>query len=631
MANVKNRVSSPKPTSNRIKGGGKIGKLKKILTGNNNDKTRSAIKSAKKSNDKINYPEDSLIKNKLIDSVLIRDSKLRREIQLSKDSLLTKNGRIRHNNKDNLRICNNILKSELLIDDNKEKQSNVKQKNSLNNNNLIVNNQNDNEKNSTTKDSITKKILEKKSDDKHSDLKKSKPKKSNNLAKKQKKKYINRRKPKKGIFECDYCHKQFDTKSSIRRHMYLHLHFKTYPCKQCKKVFHKQLYLSAHITRQHPNWEQHYMCNVCDKPFLLKENLAVHLASHTSLETMFKCIYCKEKFSHQNDLVNHEKKHLVSGRYDCIICEQSYDCRNKLSMHFKTHLRVKDFICQHCGKEFLRMNSMRRHVQICHAGLRIQCTICKKFLKGHLSEHMRTHEKKRPHKCPDCGQCFTQSTQLTVHRRSHSGARPYPCRICNRPFSHSNALMLHIRRHTGEKPFDCAMCPLSFSQLPHMKAHMRKIHGKENPYRCKKCKQFFKLKIELENHTKNCKFGERELSFEEKIQASVQIEEEEVVESVMSLSRMRFLLALLLTMIATKEKLKYLGFNKRLIDDLLVESLEAMGHTPCKDESLAPLKRLKTNIETLLNGTVPKEQMVKFRKENKSMEDILELLTNEKK
>lgn len=73
------------------------------------------------------------------------------------------------------------------------------------------------------------------------------------------------------------------------------------------------------------------------------------------------------------------------------------------------------------------------------------------------------------------------------------------------------------------------------------------------------------------------------------------------------------------------------GFNKRLVDDLLVESLEAMGHKPCKDESLAPLKRLKTNIQTLLNGTVPKEKMAKFQKENKSTEDILELLTNEKK
>lgn len=73
------------------------------------------------------------------------------------------------------------------------------------------------------------------------------------------------------------------------------------------------------------------------------------------------------------------------------------------------------------------------------------------------------------------------------------------------------------------------------------------------------------------------------------------------------------------------------GFNKRLIDDLLIESLEAMGHTPCRDESLSPLKRLRNNIDTLLKGTVPKEKMEKFEKENKTTEELLELLTNEKK
>lgn len=59
--------------------------------------------------------------------------------------------------------------------------------------------------------------------------------------------------------------------------------------------------------------------------------------------------------------------------------------------------------------------------------------------------------------------------------------------------------------------------------------------------------------------------------------------------------------------------------------------MEAMGHTPCNDDTLPPLIRLKTNIEILLNGTVPKEQMAKFKKEHKRTEDILELLTDEKK
>lgn len=62
-----------------------------------------------------------------------------------------------------------------------------------------------------------------------------------------------------------------------------------------------------------------------------------------------------------------------------------------------------------------------------------------------------------------------------------------------------------------------------------------------------------------------------------------------------------------------------------------MDSLEAMGKTPCMDTSISPLKRLKTNIQMLLNNTVPKNKIEKFQKENKTTEELLELLTNEKK
>lgn len=365
-------------------------------------------------------------------------------------------------------------------------------------------------------------------------------------------------------YECDHCKRTFNRKCSLRKHIYMHLGIKPFQCKHCPQNFRSRRYLQVHIDRSHKSMvddQDLYICNFCEKPFLIKENLKKHLETHTNTENSFKCIYCDKVFAYHILLMQHEKRHMVKGRHQCTLCSMSYSCRNLLYMHVKSHLKIKDFICQYCGKEFLRPNSLKRHVEVSHGEHRIVCPICKKKLKGHLTEHMRTHEKKRPHVCPECGQRFTQSTQLNVHRRSHTGDRPYPCRICKRFFSHSNALMLHIRRHTGEKPFPCAMCPMSFSQLPHMKTHMFKIHGKENPYKCAHCDNFYKLKVELDVHEKTC--GVAETSVDQPVKGkrkrSKKGEDEIEVESVMSLSRMRFLLALLLSMIATKEKLKYLG------------------------------------------------------------------------
>lgn len=362
------------------------------------------------------------------------------------------------------------------------------------------------------------------------------------------------------LFQCDHCQKMFSSKASLRRHMYAHLQLEPHRCKKCSKKFRYKMHLQNHINKHHKELKNFVpmLCQICDKEFLLQENLELHLSTHIKNENSFKCVFCNKKFSYHLLLTQHEKQHLLTGKYQCSVCQLSFDSITRLKFHMKTHLKIKDYICQHCGKEFLRMNSLRRHVQICHSGHRLQCPVCMKKLKGHLTEHMRTHKQARPHECDLCGQRFTQSTQLTVHRRCHTGERPFVCRICDRQFTHSNSLMLHIRRHTGEKPFQCAVCPLAFSQLPHMKTHLIKIHKQDSPYKCHKCDTFFKMKKQVENHVKNCKVGERELTFEEKIQASVQYEEVQI-ETPMTLSRMRYLLALLLTMVANKQRLKFLG------------------------------------------------------------------------
>ncbi|EFN85997.1 hypothetical protein EAI_07922 [Harpegnathos saltator] len=101
-----------------------------------------------------------------------------------------------------------------------------------------------------------------------------------------------------------------------------------------------------------------------------------------------------------------------------------------------------------------------------------------------------------------------------------------------------------------------------------------------------------------------------------------------VKQKLMTIEKMRLLLAVLLQRISKKDKLKELGFGKRLIDDVLQDSLVSAGKEPVTNDGLSELESLTRNLEIFLEWTMPKEYWENFRKMNKSPVDILEALTD---
>lgn len=96
----------------------------------------------------------------------------------------------------------------------------------------------------------------------------------------------------------------------------------------------------------------------------------------------------------------------------------------------------------------------------------------------------------------------------------------------------------------------------------------------------------------------------------------------------MSLERMRMLLAILLKRISTPNRLRRLGYGTKLIDIVLIKSIESSGRKPIADDSLDTRTLLKRNIEILLDWTIPGEFMEHYRQEKKTVEEILEELTS---
>ncbi|BET03128.1 Zinc finger, C2H2 type [Nesidiocoris tenuis] len=414
---------------------------------------------------------------------------------------------------------------------------------------------------------------------------------------------------------CAECGKSFDASFKLKKHMRAHTGEKPYTCQECGLSYSQSGGLRNHIVIVHRN-EKVFQCHYCGKGFPIKDRLKLHLRIHTG-EKPYSCQHCSKSFARGSQLTQHLRTHTKDRPYTCPQCNSNFVCRNNLLHHIKRHQGERDYVCHKCGKTFIRRDSLQKHLAWFHANLKaFECKICNKRYKGHLLQHMRIHRAEKPHKCSWCEMRFVQRSQLTVHERTHSGIRPYRCAVCHMAFAHSTALKMHIRRHTGEKPFKCLICPdRAFSQLPHLKKHMLSIHKTNRPYYCVTCKDFFLTKVQLEEHLEACSPG-------------VKQEEGEEENAVMPVGRMRLLLAILLQKISTPEKLEKLRFGKRLIDDVLVESIEQSGRTPCKDASLTESERLSENVKILLEWTVPKEHMDKFKQERRSMEELLDEFTN---
>lgn len=324
-----------------------------------------------------------------------------------------------------------------------------------------------------------------------------------------------------GTFKCGSCFKTFTHKSNLLVHERIHSGDKTYRCLECGKQFSQRTSLMVHL-RTHTG-EMPYSCLQCRRRFRQQSNLLYHIKTNTvqgqlncTAETLpnspllprldpgmepsmssdmeaspgqahawvhleanaknetpsaspqdgakgeFHCPACDKIFTHQSNLLVHQRIHSGERTYHCHECNRQFSQRTSLMIHLRTHTGEMPYACQCCGKRFRQQSNLLYHLKShIGQGMTVDASQSAEYATPRARGRPRKSESndevkekriiprgKRTYKCTECPRRYNLMSNLVAHQKSHDLQPLYSCLECGDSFLHQGYLAVHKKQHS---------------------------------------------------------------------------------------------------------------------------------------------------------------------------------------
>ncbi|XP_050440260.1 zinc finger protein 883-like [Adelges cooleyi] len=194
-------------------------------------------------------------------------------------------------------------------------------------------------------------------------------------------------------YECQQCFAKFAAKETLNRHIKTHTALKPHSCGFCGKTFIQISQLRAHLF--HHTGENGFTCDTCGKSFNRRSRLTLHIRYVHEGAEPFMCTVCNKALLRKEDVQRHHIVHSGIKAHACPICDKRFAMKSSLKIHLLTHTKEPPRACDECGRAFIRQDCLLRHMRSKHRDMlaEIMADAEKKKLEAQLLGMVKNDDK----------------------------------------------------------------------------------------------------------------------------------------------------------------------------------------------------------------------------------------------